>query len=79
MEQDAVYSNYQCQHYKEIEKKFEVPFSCSAPSKIKNLGRKKFHYGEPFYYFNQIYSAYIRHPERSRYIGVVQVFLPVPE
>jgi hypothetical protein len=49
MEQDTVYSNYQCQNYEEIEKKFEVPLGCSASSKVKNLGRKKFHYGEPFY------------------------------
>jgi len=74
MEQDAVYSNQQGQHNKKIEKKFEVPFGCSASSKIKKLGRKKFHNGKPFYCFNQIYSAYIRHQEWSRYIGAVQDF-----
>ena len=48
MKQNAVCYNQRCQRQKELEEKFEVPLSCSASSKVKNLGSKEFHDYEPF-------------------------------
>jgi hypothetical protein len=48
MKQNTVYYHHHCQRQKELEQKSEVPLSCSASNKVKNLGRNEFHDDGPF-------------------------------